>query len=214
MSTTVVGTFERVEERIPGSAPQSVEEVLPIEAALRALDDRLRIRWNPEAVMVKRGHYDVLGRATPPTYDGRWEVILLDSWGKTANWRSYELVCRVTPPVEVLEGTHRVRALQADGPYTPVGWWLVEHLQSVDRANTEQARRMSEQLDKVYAAREQRLARAGDDGTQEAAEQMWHGATKEVGISEFYPVTKTLTDDVTPRITLDGTTTLETRTAV
>lgn len=193
------GTLQDIRDRVPGSAPQSVQEILPIETALRQLDDRLRVWWNAKAVVQQKGRYDVMGRAVPPIYDGRWEVILLDDPHRTADWRGYSLVCRVTPPVEVLEGTTRVTALQADGPYHPVGWWLVDYLRSVDKANSDLAQTMSAKLDALFTHREQAALDAGRDEMAESAGKLWHGATKEGGgVSEFHPVKVTLGTSMAP----------------
>jgi hypothetical protein len=57
-------------------APQSRAEIDPIERALRQLDDRLRIEWEPRAVMVRRGGYTAEGKVIDAVYDGRWKVVV------------------------------------------------------------------------------------------------------------------------------------------
>lgn len=187
------GTMRELSERVPGSAPQSPEEIQRWERELQQLDPRLHVRWNPEAVLLTPGRYDAIGRAVLPTYDGRWEVILLDDAGfKTAEWRPWTLVTRVTALVEQRVGVHRVRTMELNGPYAPVGEWLVAHLREIDRANVEAARRLGETLEKMHAKQEADAVEA-TDGEREALERVYHGGTKEGGgVSEFHPVGITL----------------------
>ncbi len=183
------GTMRTLAERVPGSAPQSPEEIARWERELQQLDPRLHLRWNAEAILVKGGSYDVLGRAVPPTYDGRWEVILLDDAGfKTAEWRPWTLVTRVSELVTQRVGVHAVRTMPLNGPYAPVGEWLVAYLREIDRANVEAARRLGETLERMHAKQEADAVQA-TDGEQEALERVFHAGTKEGGgVSEFHPV--------------------------
>lgn len=100
----------------PSSAPQSIEEIGPIEYALRDLDPLLRLRWNPEAYVVAPGRFDCYGKPVPPRREGRWEVIRLSA----------------DPPIVVYlvvwDGARH-------GDYRPIGWWLVEFMRQWDRAN-------------------------------------------------------------------------------
>lgn len=187
------GTMRELAERVPGSAPQSPDEIQRWERELQAIDPRLHLRWNAEAIVVKGGSYDVLGRAVPPTYDGRWEVILLDDAGfKTADWRPWTLVTRVSEVVEQRVGRHTVRTMHVNGPYAPVGEWLVAYLREIDRANVEAARRLGETLEAMHARQDADAVQA-TDGEVEALERVYHGGTKEGGgVSEFHPVGITL----------------------
>lgn len=111
-------------------APQSWDEVGPVVEALQRLDGLLDVIWNPKAKMLARGAYSALGILTPPSYAGRWQVIRYNT-EHTNSRRDYALICTVTQPV-VVDG---IRCLQADGEYAPVGWWLVELMQSADASN-------------------------------------------------------------------------------
>lgn len=175
-------------------APQSRDEIAPIEKALRQLDDRLRIEWEPRAVMVKRGGYTAEGKVIDPVYDGRWKVVIKGDPNRTAMWREDSLVTYVTTPVTMGSGADRIHAMTADGPYMPVGWWLVEHMQSWDRANRDAVNRMRERLDAMNAKRDDE---ALDEGMGEAAEgldRMFFDGTMRGGVSTSHPVLTTLTE--------------------
>ena len=111
-------------------APQGDNEIAPVLSALRLIDPLLSVIWNPKAVMVGKGSYTALGVATPPAYDGRWQVIRYDThhWSPT---RDYCLICTVTETI-VVDG---IRCLVAGGKYAPVGPWLVEFMQAADAQN-------------------------------------------------------------------------------
>jgi hypothetical protein len=47
--------------RLTVDAPQSRDEIDPIEAAIRGIDDQLRIRWNPRSYITVPGGFDVYG---------------------------------------------------------------------------------------------------------------------------------------------------------
>lgn len=169
-------------------APQSRDEVDVIERELQRMDARLAIAWEPKAVMVKRGSYDVLGRVVDPVYDGRWKVVLRGDPYRTAMWREDTLVTYVTAPVTVGSGTQKVHAMTADGPYAPVGWWLVEHMQSWDRANREFVNRVRETLDADNDRQDAATLAAGAAGEAEKLDEMFFHGTIRGGVSTLHPV--------------------------
>lgn len=123
------------------NAPQSVDEIGPVVAALKGIDHLLDIIWNPKAFMIERGSYSVLGHVTPPKYAGRWQVIRYETPNLSVR-RDYCVICTVTEPVE-----HRgILCLQEEGPYMPIGWWLVDFMQRADSANTKAMERLRAQL--------------------------------------------------------------------
>lgn len=122
-------------------APQSRDEVEPVIRALQRMDGLLDVIWNPQAKMTSRGAYSVTGKLTPPTYEGRWQVIRYQT-EHTNSRRDYALICTVTAPIDV-DG---IRCLQADGPYAPVGEWLVALMQSADAANVRTFTALRERL--------------------------------------------------------------------
>lgn len=108
--------------------------------ALRRLDRNFDVLWNPKAITVVKSTYDVLGGRTDATYDGRWQVILRDAphslhkerregdnkyvviltvcertWAQTKNGKRYPMVLD-------------------EGPYAPLGLWVVEYIELYDRA--------------------------------------------------------------------------------
>lgn len=116
-------------------APQSRDEVGPIEAAIREIDDLLRIRWNPESRITVPGGFDVYGNAIRPYFDGRWEVIRLVGRQDGAREDSYVVVYQVKWDGEELDR------------YRAIGWWLVDYLRVWDRRNVlwiEEQKRMIE----------------------------------------------------------------------
>lgn len=135
--------------------PQSDDEIRPIVAELRRLDERLDIRWNPRAKVNPGGGFDVYGNPNPAfRIEGRWEVILSRSDGQ--------------PPDVV----YQVR-WDGDGKeaYRPVGWWLVEFMR---RWDSTQAHFRAE-WEKAWAehdAVEQRGQQLDDAATQEFLDEM------------------------------------------
>lgn len=112
-------------------APQSRDEIDPVETAIRQqIDDLLRVRWNPRSTVTRPGAYDVYGLPIPPQYEGRWEV--------------------VRPVQGELAVIYQVR-WDGDGgeAYRAVGWWLLDFLKKWDRANAhwmvEQQRMLDEE---------------------------------------------------------------------
>lgn len=112
-------------------APQSPADVLPVETALRTLDDQLRIVWNPTAFLACPGSYDALGHAIPARYDGRWQVVRLRSPGDP-------------DPALIYTVAHDGEGRKA---YKPVGPWLVAFMQRWDAAN----RHFAEEMAKRHA---------------------------------------------------------------
>ncbi len=111
--------------------PQSDEEIRPVvEALQQRLDHLLDVRWEPKAVLVKAGSYDVLGGRVDPVYDGRWEIIRYQTATKLHVEREYTRITRVTEVV--MDG--KVPVMIADGAYAPIGWWIVDYMQLWDRA--------------------------------------------------------------------------------
>jgi hypothetical protein len=167
-------------------APQGPDEVRPVVEQLRLLDPRLDVLWNPRCVLVTAGGYDALGRLIAPVYDGRWQVILHDRALQTATWRDHVLVCTVTAPAA--DAPPGVHALTHDGPYAPLGEWLVEHLRAIDQANAANVARISAALDAAAA----RQDRARDDATAEAVgeacRRAFHTGAAEQGVATAHPV--------------------------
>lgn len=155
-------------------APQSRVEIDPIEAAIRALDEQLRIRWNPRSYITVPGGFDVYGNAIRPHYDGRWEVIRLvgrQDGAREVGEEQYVVVYQVRWDGEGLER------------YRPVGWWLVEFLRTWDRQNVlwmEEQKRMLDEEERATRHRdtqeneelEESLSRHGRD---ELHMEQWMG---------------------------------------
>lgn len=172
-------------------APQSPAEIAPVVAALRAIDARFDIVWNPRAVILRHGGYDANGKLTASVYDGRWEVILYDNGAsRTTEIRDYQRVCLVTPAVPI---GHGLLALDQDGGYAPVGEWLVRFLEQVDYHNRTSVSALSAQLEARNVAREASDARTTDDGHRDVLDAMHFAGTMEGGVSQFHPVRLALT---------------------
>ena len=84
-----------------------------IVESLRNIRPGFDLRWNPRAVMVAPGSYDVLGGLTPPVYDPRWEL-----WDTNPYGEDYMVM----------------RLQNEDGSFRPPGEWLVQHVWRVDPA--------------------------------------------------------------------------------
>ena len=168
-------------------APQSGEDVESVVRDLKPLDVRLGVRWEPRAVLVRRGRYTGEGKLIDPVYRGLWEIILDDKQAGTADWRSWTRICFVTEPTEVATG---LRAMAQDGAYAPLGPWVVEFLRQADKHNRDEAQRLSKRLDSMNERNDEAKLADGDDAIEEAASKQYHAGTKAGGgVSEFHPVT-------------------------
>lgn len=131
-------------------APQSPDEIEPIELAIRReIDDLLRIRWNPQSYVTRPGAYDAYGLPIGPQHEGRWEV------------------------VRPLDGRDAViYQVRYDGEggeaYRAVGWWLLDFLRKWDRAN----RFYIDEMKRMYAD-EDALVAARDAADEEATREHW-----------------------------------------
>lgn len=141
--------------------PQSDADLRPIVDGLKALDPLLDLRWDPEAVVVDRGSYSVMGKRIDPTYDGRWQIIRHDSvntgHGGFHPDRGYTVICHLTEWTRD-NGVIRMVALRDGGAYVPVGEWVLEMMHQSDAENV---RTMEEIRRRVWAEND-RLDRAAD----------------------------------------------------
>jgi len=120
------------------SAPQDWEqEVRPVEIELQKLDRSLRIIWNPKAFLARPGKYDVSGKAVPPTYEGRYQVVI--------NGKS-DGVDTIIWTVATEDVTER--------KYRPVGPWLVEFMRVWDAENVHRMEAMRKMMDEQAAVQE------------------------------------------------------------
>jgi hypothetical protein len=160
-------------------APQSDDEVRPIELALRReLDDRLRIQWDPRALITRPGYIDATGQVVGPEHDGRWKVVIVLGTG---------------------EPDHCIYVVRWDGEgneaYRPVGPWLLDFMHLWDRQNVHAA----EELRRMLHEEERLEQRAANDREAEDRE-FWGRVGFELGGEEligrgFSPVAP---DPVTP----------------
>lgn len=137
-------------------APQSRDEIDPIETAIRReIDDLLRIRWNPRSYVTRPGAYDAYGRPISPSYEGRWEV--------------------VRPLESELAVIYQVRWDGEGGEaYRAVGWWLLDFLRTWDRANQHWIAEMQRLLDAEAA-----LVRDADERDEHEAREQWDRTARE-----------------------------------
>ena len=173
-------------------APQSRNEVEPVERALRQLDDAIRIVWEPKAVMTKRGGYTAMGKVIDPVYDGRWAIVKQGDPFRTQSYRPDTRIAFITAPVTVGSGTKQIQAMQEDGPYAPVGWWVVDLMRSWDQHNREAMQHASAILDELNDKADAAVVADAEAGEREHLEQMYFHGTMRGGVSEMHPVTTTL----------------------
>lgn len=161
-------------------APQSKGEVEPVVRALKGMDHLLDLIWNPKAFMLERGSYSVLGQLIPPTYAGRWQVIRYDTPNLSPT-RDYCVLCTVTQPV-----THNgVVCLTEEGPYAPVGEWLVRYMQAADAANVRAATAMRARLWAAEEAIEHRHDAADDAMAAESLDHVHFHANYAGGVGNW-----------------------------
>jgi hypothetical protein len=143
-------------------APQSDDEILPIELALRQLDDRIRIKWNPRALITRPGFIDANGLVVGPTHEGRWTVVIE---------RAGEL-------------DHSIYLVRWDGEgneaYRPVGPWLIEFMNLWDRQNVHAI----EELTRMQRD-EERLERSAAAAQEEDDREFWGRVGFEIGGTEL-----------------------------
>lgn len=136
-----------------GAAPQDwASEVAPVERELQRIDSGLRIVWNPKAFLARVGMYDATGRAVPPIYEGRWQVVIQ---GKTDG------VDTIIYTLGSEDGTRK--------PYKPVGPWLVDYMRAWDTANVHRMEAMKKLLQEQEAV-ERALAIDAQERRREASE--------------------------------------------
>jgi hypothetical protein len=120
------------------SAPQDWEsEIKPVEKELQFLDRNLRIIWNPKAFLARPGKYDVSGNAVPPTYEGRYQVVV------TGKSDGIDTVVWTVATDDVTERKYR-----------PVGPWLVEFMKRWDAENVHRMEAMKQLIDEQMAVQE------------------------------------------------------------
>jgi hypothetical protein len=144
-------------------APQSDDEVRPIELALRQqLDDRIRIKWDPRALITRPGAIDATGKVIPPEHEGRWTVVI-ERPG---------------------EPDHCIYLVRWDGTgneaYRAIGPWLIDFMHLWDRQNVHAA----EQLRRMLHEEELELQRAANDEDEEDRE-FWSRVGRALGGEEL-----------------------------
>jgi hypothetical protein len=161
--------------------PQSDDEIRWVVEELQRLDPLLDIRWDPKHVLVETGSYSAIGKRVDATYDGRWQVIRHQP--SELNDRDYVVICTLTEPQR--EGGLLV--LVKDGPYAPVGEWVLELMRSADAQNVEQFRKIREKLWAQSDAAEASRGRSDEGGLRDAFDRnafnqnyaggrgRWHG---------------------------------------
>lgn len=151
--------------------PQSDDEVNEVVEALRRLDPLLDVIWNPKARISKPAQYSVLGHRVDAEYEALWQVIRYQTATKLHDERDYTVILSVTE----LDRSGRYPIMKADGPYMPVGPWLVEYMQLWDAAQ----RAFADAMDQQWREHEKIDALTHDQAAhQEAAEKVYreHGS--------------------------------------
>lgn len=168
-------------------APQSDDEVRPVVAAIQAAvnDARLDVLWEPRAVLVQRGHYDARGHLMHSIYAGRWRLVRYNDPSATQTHRGFTHIAFITQPTDIAIG---IRAFQDNGPYAPVGEWLVEFMRMADHLNRMEWSEREAQLDAINERAEREQEDQFDDALYEGFDREFHRGTQEGGVSQFSPV--------------------------
>lgn len=148
--------------------PQGDFEIRPIEQALRLLDDRLRIVWNPQCYLARPGHIDVYGKISQPLWAGRWQVVRLEG------------LIDPHPTVIWTWGSE----LSPERPYRAVDWNLVEFFRQWDSAN----RDVIEQHVALREAEERQKAKHEEEIVEGRKEVFHRVATDKLRGRELWPV--------------------------
>lgn len=122
--------------------PQSQEEVGRIVRELRLMDPLLDILWNPKAILVEKGSYTETGKLIPPIFDGRWEVIRHQTENMHPERGDYAVICQLSQPAR----QDGLLYITKDGPYAPVGEWVLELMRSADAANVARFKAIRDKL--------------------------------------------------------------------
>ena len=148
-------------------APQQRDEVDPVEAELRRLDDGLRIRWNPVARLARSSYIDAVGAVIhSDRHEGRWQVgkISLDVLDPERFVVIYTLESD-----ELGEG---------NGSYREVGQWLVDFFNKWDAQN----RHYRDEWEKEWRGHDALLKKGEvwqDEGAaEEGLDRMYHKMTE------------------------------------
>lgn len=83
-----------------------------VDEALKSIDQSFHLRWNPNARVIKMGHYAADGSVVPPVTEPRYEV-----WAKDSEGQDY-----------------RVMLVDRSGNYAEPSQWLLDHLNRINPA--------------------------------------------------------------------------------
>lgn len=159
--------------RASNAQPQSDRDIKPIIDRLRELDSLLNVRWNAEAILLEKGSYTETGKLIPPRYDGRWQVIRdLPRGEESHDGKPYTVICTVTEP-------HReggILFMVKDGPYAPIGEWLLEYMHAADAANVRAFSELRDRLWRQHEAIEDREAQIDEAEAREGLDRVHHKA--------------------------------------
>lgn len=151
----VVSTAAPLRVRGSHGPPQSEREIRPIIEAIQAIDPKLDIIWDAKKVLIEPGSYSETGKLIPPIYDGRWDVIRHQTENLHPERGDYAVICTLTQP----DRQDGILFLTHDGPYAPVGEWVIELMRSADAQNVAQFRKIRDKLWAQHDAQE----RSNDD---------------------------------------------------
>jgi hypothetical protein len=169
--------------RVRGShgAPQSKEEIRPIIESIQTIDRLLDIIWNPQAVLLEKGRYSEIGKLIPPIYDGRWQVIRHQTENFHPERGDYAVICTLTTP----ERHDGILCLTHDGPYAPVGEWVIELMRSADAQNVRQFEAIRNKLWRQHDLMEEREADINEAEAREGLDRVHFDANYAGGVGNW-----------------------------
>ena len=144
-------------------------------------DPHLDIRWEPKAVLVSKGRYDVVGKMIDPVYRGLWEIRRYQDQSGTAGWRDWTRVCFITVPEE-----HKgMKMMYADGPYAHVAEWVIDFMRQCDKANVDRLTETRRKMDLLDMELEKDKANADTDEDTQLLDEIYFDSTYSGGSGQY-----------------------------
>lgn len=179
--TAVIVQRVTVPRGIGNAQPQSDREIRPIVEALRAMDEKLDLVWNPKQHMLTPGSYSETGKLIPPEYDGRWNVIRHQTENLHPERGDYAVICVLSEP----RRQDGILYLTKDGPYAPVGEWVLELMRSADAQNQRTFKALRHKLWAQHDQLHENDAKINEAEAREGLDRVLHKVNYAGGVGKY-----------------------------
>lgn len=162
--------------------PQSDREIQPVIEQLRGnLDQLLNIVWNAQAILIAKGSYTETGKLVPPVYEGRWQVIRALPRNEQTPDRQHTVICTLTEP----QRQDGLLFMEKNGPYAPVGDWVLELMRAADAQNVRAFTERREKLWRQHNLLEEEEGKINEDEAREGLDRVHFKANYAGGVGNW-----------------------------